>query len=171
LSLNKCAFKLHRRFRRTPTNRRTIAFSATTIADVRIMRISQNSSALSDVRRVIGGCEQRKMIAEALDALSVRRCLLHLIKVHAAGAGVTFKLDDRTVLTCGACVNVADQMQIFQCPAFAKHAEANVNRLAAPIREAGPTEQRQIITIRRMAHRNPSQTARNFEAMALSGQP
>ena len=148
-----------------------IAFCAMTIADARIMQVSQNSSALSDVRCVINGCEQRSMIAEVHDALSVRRCSLHLIKVRAAGAGVAFKLNDRTIFACADCVNVADQMQIFQCPAFAKHAEANVNRLAAPIREAGPLNNDQLITIRRMAHRNPSQTARNFEATALSGQP
>ena len=35
----------------------------------------------------------------------------------------------------------------------------------------GPTEQQPIIMIRRMAQRNPSQIARNFETTALSGQP
>jgi hypothetical protein len=41
----------------------------------------------------------------------------------------------------------------------------------APIRQARPTEQQPIIMIRRVAQRNPSQIARNFEATALSGQP
>jgi hypothetical protein len=81
-----------------------------------------------------------------------------------------FKFDDKTILDCTASA-LLTKCKFSQCPAFAKHAEANVNRLVAAIRQARPTEQHPIIMIRRMAQRNPSQTARNFEATALSGQP
>jgi hypothetical protein len=51
-----------------------------------------------------------------------------------------FKFDGSCVcLWC--CVRVADQISILcECPAFAKHADANIEDLAVAIRQARPTE-------------------------------
>jgi len=82
------------------------------------------------------------------------------------------QLDDNCVWLCH-CVSVVDQMHFFLMPRFCQTCG---RKYGAPCggRSAtrGPTEQQPIIImIRRMAQRNPSRIARNFETTALSGQP
>jgi hypothetical protein len=97
----------------------SVGLGATTFADVHIMRISQNSSALCGVRCVISRCEQRSMIAEARakpGALVAHR--MQLIEVRLASASASFELNGKAILAGVRCVSATDQMQIFPMPRF-----------------------------------------------------
>lgn len=133
------------------------------------MRISQNSSAFGDVQCVTGPQAAHPGVRCAHGA---RPCWPHNVDeaiFHFVPTG-TFKFD--AIAHCSPSLRQRrlPNAILWRCPAFAKHAEAKCRTPCGSDREARPTEQQPIITIRRMAHRNPSQTARNFEATASSGQ-
>jgi hypothetical protein len=129
------------------------------------MRISQNSSAFGDVQFVTGPqAAPRRVHCATVQVPAGRTTLKRRLPLCPDGS---FKFD---AIVLSLRQRHLPNSILWRCPAFAKHAEAKCRTPCGSDREARPTEQQPIITIRRMAHRNPSRTARNFEATASSGQ-
>jgi len=103
------------------------------------MRISQNSSAFYDVRRVIACATKIENSRIQREAFGARQCPLSANggSLRCAGRSwrdglcilvpaATFKFDDELLFFPVTASALLTKCKFSQCPAFAKHAEANI---------------------------------------------
>ena len=125
--------------------------------------ISQNSSAFGDVRCVsrvqtrsrIAGSRRERRRTPVSEARKRRKSVLRRATWKETPPRLvmttTFKLI--IILTYVTASALLTKCNSLRCPALPQHADANMERLWRPIRQARPTEQQPIIMIRRMARR------------------